>query len=174
MAKEDRPDVQIFMALLDSNLWRPSDSGRRVALDWLHYIARNSFAQSRMSGVRERRESFRAALALEDTDSPRHPSQVRTKDHLYSGLGSNMSDTWGRSITKVFLRRVFKQYEVGGPVLREACPVELQNASGSASYSAWLFDLPGPSRSTPQISIRFSIVARQSAGTSDVRHHAAE
>lgn len=77
MTKEDRPDVQIFMALLDSNLWRPSDSGRRITLDWLHFVARNSFAQSRTSGVKERRESFRAALALEDTDSPRHPSQVR-------------------------------------------------------------------------------------------------
>lgn len=86
MAKEDRPDVQIFMALLDSNLWRPSDSGRRVALDWLHYVARNSFAQSRMSGVRERREQFRAALALEDTENPRHPSQVRLTGPSRSGL----------------------------------------------------------------------------------------
>ena len=81
MTKEDRPDVQIFMALLDSNLWRPADSGRRITLDWLHYVARNSFAQSRMAGVKERRESFRAALALEDTENPRHPSQVRKPDY---------------------------------------------------------------------------------------------
>lgn len=77
MMKEDRPDVQIFMALLDSNLWRPADSGRRIALDWLHFVARTSLAQSRQAGVRERREQFRAALALENTESPKHPSQVR-------------------------------------------------------------------------------------------------
>jgi hypothetical protein len=76
MLKQDRPDVQIFMALLQSNLWRPSDSGRRIVLDWLHYVARTSLANCHSHGVLERREAFKSALAAEDTDVPRHPSQV--------------------------------------------------------------------------------------------------
>lgn len=76
MARQDRPDVQIFMALLQSNLWRPSDSGRKIVLDWLHYVARTSLANVRSHGVLERREAFKAALAAEDTTVPKHPSQV--------------------------------------------------------------------------------------------------
>ena len=80
LAKQDRPDVQIFMALLQSNLWRPSDSGRRIVLDWLHYVARTSLASCQSHGVMERREAFRAALAAEDTEVPRHPSQASTSN----------------------------------------------------------------------------------------------
>lgn len=85
LAKQDRPDVQIFMALLQSNLWRPSDSGRRIVLDWLHYVARTSLASCHSHGVMERREAFKAALAAEDTEVPRHPSQVLPGGHRRSG-----------------------------------------------------------------------------------------
>lgn len=74
--KEDRPDVQIFMALLESNLWRPTDSGRKVVKDWLHSIARTSLAGSASLSVQERRENFKAALAAEDTTGAKHPSQA--------------------------------------------------------------------------------------------------
>lgn len=45
-------------------------------LDWLHYVARTSLASCHSHGVMEKREAFKAALAAEDTEVPRHPSQV--------------------------------------------------------------------------------------------------
>lgn len=74
--QDERPDVQIFMALLGSNLWRPSDSGRKVVLEWLHYVARTTMASCTSARVQERRDSFKAALAAEDTSSELHPSRV--------------------------------------------------------------------------------------------------
>ena len=76
MLQEDRPDVQIFMALLESNMWRPTDSGRKVVLEWLHSVARTTLSSSASASVQERRDAFRIALASEDTDSAHHPSKV--------------------------------------------------------------------------------------------------
>lgn len=91
---DERPDVQIFMALLGSNLWRPADSGRKVVLDWLQHIARTSLAGSEQASVQERRASFKSALAAEDIQCELHPCQASHTSswahHLSSRLCSRL------------------------------------------------------------------------------------
>ena len=181
MAREDRPDVQIFMALLDSNLWRPSDSGRRVALDWLHSVARNTFSHSQEAEVHERREVFRAALALEDTENPKHPSQVGVFPSIeWSGhadqilaVESIIYDPIARLIfatrSYLFARRSFLVIE---PLINSQ--MHSHSTQGVRLKVIYRFYWTGLARSTQKVSLCLPIMARQSAGFGDIRYYEAK
>lgn len=177
MAKEDRPDVQIFMALLDSNLWRPSDSGRRVALDWLHSVARHTFSNNQEAEVHERREVFRAALALEDTESPKHPSQVILS--AFTGLLSLHSLSHGLSKLllvghkMILLHKPRKSICYFPKLAAKVAPVAAMSTSCNAeirSRPCW----SGLARCSPEVSLCFPVMARQGAGSCDVRYYASQ